>query len=131
VGRSLAVGDLDNDGAVDLVVGNIGGPAQIYRNVAKVRGHWLKVRLLEPEFGNRDAIGAEVRLRGGARVWWSVLQPSTSYCASNDPTLHFGLGTVGKIESAEVLWANGEKEVFEVGAVNRTAVLRRGEGKKL
>jgi hypothetical protein len=131
VGRSLAMGDLDDDGAVDLVVGNVGGPAQLYRNIAKGRGNWLKVRLVEPEYGNRDAIGAEVRLRGGARVWWNVLQPATSYCVSNDPTLHFGLGTNAKVEAAEVWWANGEREVFEVGAVNRTVVLRRGEGRKL
>ena len=128
VGRSLAMGDLNNDGAPDLVVGNVGGPAQLDRNVAPNRGHWLKLRLIAPEWGNRDAIGAEVRLRAGEKVWWNIAQPATSYCVSNDPTLHFGLGTFTKADHAEVLWPDGATETFEIGAVDRTIVLQKGSG---
>ena len=130
VGRSLAVGDLDNNGAPDLVAGNIGGPAQIFRNVARSKGHWLKLRLLDPAAGGRDAIGAEVRLRAGDRSWWTLLQPATSYFTSNDPAVHFGLGANAEVESAEILWPDGEKESFDIAAVNQLLVLKKGSGQK-
>src|SRR5207244_2522372 len=60
VARGLAVGDLNGDGALDLVVTEIGGPARILRNIAPQRGHWLMVRAVDPAL-KRDAIGAEVR----------------------------------------------------------------------
>ncbi|HYE33474.1 MAG TPA: CRTAC1 family protein [Methylomirabilota bacterium] len=131
VGRSLAVGDIDNDGHPDLLVGAVGGPAKLYRNIAPQRGHWLKLRLLEPRYGNRDAIGAEVSLSARDRRWWALLQPATSYLASNDPALHFGLGTAALAEEAQVVWADGKVEIFRIRNVDREVVLRRGEGKAL
>jgi enediyne biosynthesis protein E4 len=131
VGRSLAVADLNNDGAPDLIVGGIGGPARVYRNIAPNRGHWVKLRLLDPARGNRDAIGAEVVVRGNKRNWWSLAQPATSYVVSNDPAVHFGLGSVSVLDEIEVLWPDGEKEVFPGGSANRLIVLKQGEGRKL
>lgn len=131
VGRSLAVGDLDNDGAPDLVLGCIGGPAQIYRNVGRGERHWLKARLVNPAAGGRDAIGAEVRLKAGGRQWWSVLQPATSYLSSHDPALIFGLGDLKEAQVAEVIWPEGEAESFKIGAVDRLIVLKKGSGEKI
>ena len=126
VGRSLAVGDLDNDGAPDLVLCGVGGPVRVLKNVAPNRGHWLKLRLLLPRQGNRDAIGAEVVLTAGGKKYWAVLQPATSYLASNDPTLHFGLGAAARVDAIEVLWPDGAKETFAGGAADALMVLRKG-----
>jgi enediyne biosynthesis protein E4 len=126
VGRSLAIGDLDNDGAPDLVLCTIAGPAQVFRNVASNRGHWLKLRLALPEHGGRDAIGAEAVVTAGGRRHWAVLQPATSYLASNDPTLHFGLGSAKNFDSVEVLWPDGTRETFPGGAGDRLIVLKKG-----
>src|SRR6185503_18398860 len=60
VGRGLAVGDIDNDGDLDLLATTTGGPAKLYRNVAPRRGHWLSMRVIDPALGGRDAYGAEV-----------------------------------------------------------------------
>jgi hypothetical protein len=129
-GRSLAVGDLDNDGAPDLVFGPGEGPVELYRNTVSRPGHWLKVRLIEPALGGRDAIGAEIRLIAAARSWQATLQPATSYLASHDPTLHFGLGPAAKIDRAEVVWPNGDEEHFNIGEANRQISLKKGEGQK-
>ena len=129
VARSLAVGDLDNDGAPDLLLCAVGGPARVLRNVAPDRGRWLKLRLLLPQQGGRDAIGAEAVVHAGGKKHWAVLQPATSYLASNDPTLHFGLGTAANVDSIEILWPDGVKETFNGGAANKLMVLKKGDGK--
>ncbi len=126
VGRSLAVGDIDNDGAPDLLLCAVGGPVRLLRNVAPGRGHWMKLRLLLPQQGNRDAIGAEVIVSAGGKKHWAVLQPATSYLASNDPVLHFGLGPATTIDSVEVLWPDGSKEAFSGGAADKLMVLKKG-----
>ena len=129
VGRSLAVGDLDNDGAPDLILCGVGGPARVLRNVAPNRGHWLKLRLVLPAQGQRDAIGAEAVVRVAGKNHWAVLQPATSYLASHDPTLHFGLGAATSVESVKVHWPDGTKEIFSGGPADRLMVLKKGEGK--
>ncbi|MCC7376368.1 MAG: CRTAC1 family protein [Verrucomicrobiales bacterium] len=128
VGRSLAVGDLDQDGAPDLVIGSIAGPLRLLRNVASPRGHWIKIRAVEPKFGQRDAIGAEIRLRTGDQVRWAMVQPATSYLVSHDPALHFGLGATTVIDSIEVRWPDGSVETFAPPPVNQTVLLSHGSG---
>jgi hypothetical protein len=129
VGRSLAVGDLDNDGAPDLVVSGVGGPARVYRNVAPRRGHWLRLRLLDPARSNRDAIGAEIVVRAGGKRWWALVQPASSFLASNDPVVQIGLGTAAIADEIEVRWPDGAREHFTGGAADRLLVLRQGQGK--
>jgi hypothetical protein len=129
VGRSLAMGDLDGDGGMDLVVCGVGGPVRVLRNAASGRGHWLRVRVTDPGRGGRDAIGAEVTVVAGGRRRWAVAQPATSYLASHDPALHFGLGPVAAVESVEVRWPDGVRETFAGGPADRLVQLQKGQGK--
>ncbi|MBM3831785.1 MAG: CRTAC1 family protein [Verrucomicrobia bacterium] len=130
VGRGLAYGDIDNDGDLDLLATNAGGPVQLFRNVAPRRGHWLTVRLLDPAHGNRDAIGAEIIVEAGGMQRLGLVQPSTSYLVSNDPRVHFGLGEATVVQSLRVLWPDGAEEWFDGGAVDREMTLRQGMGRK-
>jgi len=128
VGRGLACGDIDNDGDVDLLVVNTGAPAQLLRNIAPNRGHWLLIRTLDPARGGRDAYGAEVTVRAGTRKWVRLVQPGYSYLASNDPRAHFGLGAVSEIDQIKVVWPDGVIEEFPGGPSDRLLILRKGTG---
>jgi hypothetical protein len=119
---------LDNDGAVDLLVTSAGGPARLFRNVAPHRGHWLLVRAIDPALGGRDAYGAEIVVRAAGRRWWRLLNPGHSYLVSNDPRVHFGLGSVRTVDSIQVIWPDGKEENFPGGAADRLLVLRKGTG---
>jgi hypothetical protein len=129
VARGLAVGDIDGDGALDLLVTTVGGRARLYRNVAPARGHWLMVRAVDPKL-QRDAYGAEVRLRAGGRSWVGLIQPAYSYLCSNDPRGHFGLGPAEAVEAIEVTWPDGTREEFPGGPADRVRQLRKGEGRR-
>lgn len=129
VGRGLVCGDLDNDGAVDLLVSSIGSPARFYRNTAAPHGHWLGLRVVEPALGGRDAYGAEVTVEAGGRRWWRLVQPGYSYGSSNDPRIHFGLGAAAQVDSVQVIWPDGVEEKFTGIMADQYLVLRRGVGR--
>jgi hypothetical protein len=128
VARGLACGDVDNDGALDLLVTTVAGPARLYRNVAPKRGHWLMVRALDPAL-HRDAYGAQVTVSAGGRRWLRLVNPGYSYLCSNDARAHFGLGRAERVDTIQVVWPDGKMEHFPGGSVDRLVVLRKGEGR--
>lgn len=128
VARGLACADIDGDGAPDLLVTPIGERARLFRNIAPNRGHWLKIRALDPA-RKRDAYGAEVRVRAGGRDWLRLVNPAQSYLCSSDSLIHFGLGSATEMESILVTWPDGRRERFPGGRVDRTLELRKGEGR--
>jgi len=129
VSRGLACGDIDGDGALDLLVTRIGASAQLFRNVAPGRGHWLIVRAIDPVLGGRDAYGAEITVRAGSRRWKRWLQPGFSYLCSNDARAHFGLGSISKVNAIHVAWPDGSDETFVGPPVDQVVVLRKGMGR--
>jgi hypothetical protein len=130
VSRGLAYGDVDGDGAIDLLVTTAGGPARLYRNVAPKEGHWLLVRAIDPAH-QRDAYGAVVTVHAGGRRRLGFVNPGSSYLCSNDPRAHFGLGPADRVDSIRVRWPDGDsaEEVFPGGPADRLVELRRGQGK--
>ncbi|HWG44650.1 MAG TPA: CRTAC1 family protein [Gemmataceae bacterium] len=128
VGRGLACGDFDNDGAPDLLVSTIGGRVRLLRNIAPERGHWLKVRAFDPKW-KRDAYGAEVRVRAGKGEQLRSINAAESYLCSGSPTAHFGLGTAARFETILVTWPDGVRELFPGGTADRLVKLCRGEGR--
>lgn len=128
VSRGLACGDIDGDGAPDLLVSRIGATARLFRNTAPRRGHWLMIRAIDEALGGRDAYGAEVTVRAAGRRWKRLVNPSYSYLTANDPRVHFGLGTTDRVDSIEVIWPDGQEEHVPGTAVDRLVVIARGKG---
>jgi hypothetical protein len=128
VARGLALGDFDNDGRPDLLVVSIGDRARLYRNVAP-GGHWLGVRVTDPAKGNRDLLGACVRVKAGDRTWVQVAQTAHSYLSANDPRPLFGLGGATAYDRIEVTWPDGTREAFPGGPADRWVCLTPGSGK--
>jgi hypothetical protein len=128
--RGLACGDIDGDGALDLLVTALAGPARLYRNVAPKRGHWLLVRALDPAL-KRDAYGAEITVRAGQRRWTRWINPGYSYLCSNDPRAHFGLGPIDHVDAIDILWPDGSAESFPGCPADQRPeiVLRKGAGR--
>jgi hypothetical protein len=133
VARGLACGDVDGDGALDLLVTTVAGRARLYRNVAPDRGHWLLVRAVDPKLGGRDAYGAEVRVQAGRRRWLRLINAAGSYLSSSDARAHFGLGSARRVDAIEVRWPDGaaETETFPGGLADRRIVLSRGGGTRV
>jgi hypothetical protein len=127
--RGLAVGDLNGDGALDLLVTAVAGRARLFRNVATARGHWLLVRAVEP--CGRDSQGARVTVEAEGRRWVGWVNPGQSYLCSHDPRVHFGLGQAERIREVRVLWPNGRRERFRDLGVDREVRLERGKGEKV
>jgi hypothetical protein len=130
IARGLAYGDLDNDGKLDLLITTVAGPARLYHNVVSQSGHWLSVRALDPEHGERDAVGAEVRVHAGKRSWLRWINPAASFLCSNDPRAHFGLGPAAQVDDITILWPDGSRETFPGGKADRQLTLRKGKGVK-
>jgi hypothetical protein len=130
VGRGLLTGDLDNDGAIDLIATSAGGPARMFHNIASPRGHWLSVRAVDTAHGGRDAYGAEIIVQSGPRRRWRLVQPGTGYMVSNDPRAHFGLGTALAFDSITVIWPDGVEEFFPGGKTDQELVIKPGSGQR-
>lgn len=130
-GRGLAVGDLDGDGQLDMVINNLDSQPTVLRNISTANGHWLGLRLTGDvaKKSPRDAIGAVVYLTTGTMRQRQDVISGAVYCSQNDLTLHFGLGAAAKVDKLEVEWPNGTSEVFDVPAVDKIMTIVQGKGK--
>ena len=127
--RGVAIGDVDDDGGIDLLVVNKDGPAYLLMNRVAERGNWVRFRVLTAS--GRDAHGALVSGTVGGKPRQRRVQTAGSYLAANDPQVHFGLGQHEGIGGVRVRWPTGEVELFgdfEAGAV---VALRFGSGQVL
>ena len=98
VSRGLAIGDLDNDGRMDVVINDLDGSPQVLRNVLAPVGHWLIVSLTG-RAPNTDAIGAVITVRANGATQTRYVRSGTSYISQSEMRQHFGLGAATTVES--------------------------------
>jgi len=125
VSRGTAVGDLDNDGRLDIVVNDLDGSPQVLRNEATGTGNWLIVKL-RGGGGNTGAIGAVVRARAGGVTQMRLVQSGTGYISQDDTRLHFGLGKAPVVEWLEVRWPDGTSSKRENVKPNQILEITHG-----
>lgn len=108
--RGLAVGDFNNDGRLDVLVGNNGGAPLLLKNNAGPGNHWLGLKL-EGVTCNRDAIGARITWSAGGVTRTRLKTSGGSYLSSHDPREVLGIGKAGKLDWVEIKWPGPSKKV--------------------
>src|SRR6266700_3172439 len=130
--NGAAYGDLDGDGALDLVVNNVNQEAFVYRNNARTltQNHYLQVRL-EGTGANRFAIGAKVTLWGGGQQFFQEEEPTRGFQSSVDYVLTFGVGSRDTLDSVKVEWPDKEGRVSLLAhvAANQRLTIRQSDSR--
>ena len=126
-GRSVAIADLSNRGALDVIVANQRGPLLLYRNDVAPGRAWIDFDLeggcrSDASAGgctNRSAIGARVTLFWNGQQQMQEVSGGSGFCAQNQRRLHFGLGSGATIEKAVVRWPSGKTQELSRPEPNR------------
>jgi len=154
--RGLAIGDLWNDGKLSAVVSNMNAPPSLLVNQVRTTNHWIAFGAIgawgssgqtqhgaaaktaesnataasaaSPTKSTRDAIGARIRVKAGPRILIDEVRSGSSFDSNNDMRVHFGLGSVAKIDWVEVRWPSGLLEKFENLKVDAIQTLKEGSG---
>ncbi len=121
-GRGLALGDVDSDGDVDLLVAHGGGRARLLLNVAPARGSWAAVRPLAGA-GGRDALGTAVAFEAGGRSFRRWSTTGSSFLSASEPRAHAGLGAAAVLDAIEIRWPGGARTRLTGLPIDRTFVL--------
>jgi len=135
VSRGLAVGDLFNDGNMDVVVEDLTGSPMILRNIGIQTGlqggvpgrHWVSFELAGTK-SNRLAIGARVKITADGVTQTEEVRSGGSYLSQNDLRVHFGLGAAKKIESVEIRWPSGKIETMKDLDADKSYSVLEGQG---
>ncbi|HXN49476.1 MAG TPA: CRTAC1 family protein [Bryobacteraceae bacterium] len=127
VSRGAAVGDFDNDGDLDILLNNCGGPPQLLRNDGGNANHWLEILLIGTR-SNRDAVGARVKVVAGDLTVTDQRKGGMSYQSAQDPRLHFGLGSRTKVDAIEIRWPSGSLTQLTGIASDQILAIKEGVG---
>jgi hypothetical protein len=126
-GRGSAVGDLDGDGRLDLVLAPISDNVMVFRNETPAAGHWLEILPVGAGSG-RTPLHAKVTVSSAGRRFVQELTVQPSYASGAYTPLHFGLGSAAKVDSVEVVWPEGLRQTLPGPTADRAYRLSRTEG---
>jgi hypothetical protein len=127
VSRGLAIGDLFNDGNMDIVVGDIDGAPMLLRNRGIAGRHWVSFELAGTK-SNRLALNARISIVAGGTTQTDEIHSGGSYLSQNDLRVHFGLGAFDKVQSVAIHWPSGKVETLNNLAVDKYYSVLEGQG---
>jgi hypothetical protein len=127
VSRGLAIGDLFNDGHLELVIENLEGGPMILRPEGGPQNHWVSFSLQGVK-SNRLALNARMRVTAGNLVQTDEVRSGGSYLSQHDLRLHFGLGKQNHIDRVEIFWPSGAKETLTHLAADYFYTVTEGKG---
>ena len=126
VARGAAYGDINNDGALDLLIASNGGPTALFRNTG-TKNHSLRIKLIGAK-SNRDGIGAIVRVSSGSDTQSQMLRSGSSYLSSSELILTFGLGSHSQADSIEIRWPSGQSDHLTNVAADQVVTIKENQG---
>jgi len=127
VSRGLAVGDLFNEGNMDVVVEDLEGSPMILKNHGIEGRHWVSFELTGTK-SNRLALGARVKITAGGMTQTDEIHSGGSYLSQHDVRVHFGLGTATKIDSLEIQWPSGASDTVRDLPADKFYAVLEGKG---
>jgi len=122
--RGLAVGDIDNDGTLEVLINNQNEPPSLWKQARRAPGHWLLVKLAGT---GRTVMGTRVTVFSGGRTQVDELRSGGGYLSQNDLRLHFGLGETARADTITVRWPWGEKTILRDVAADRVVTIQAPE----
>ena len=125
VARGAAYADINNDGALDILMTTNGGSAHLYLSEG-VTNQSLRVKLVGSK-SNRDGIGAIVRLTSGSDKQWAMMKSGSSYLSQSELVLTFGLGSKSKADAIEIQWPSGQIDKLENINAGQTVTIEEGK----
>ncbi|MFN3998352.1 VCBS repeat-containing protein [Algoriphagus sp.] len=131
--NGAAYGDLNNDGTLDLVVNNVNKPAQIFRNNGKSLNpdnHSIQFKLIG-KGQNTQAIGTQIRIIAGDKIFYSEQMPNRGFQSSVDPKVTVGLGPITQVDLIQILWPDGKYTELKDQAVDQLLELKWEDANEL
>lgn len=128
ISGATAIGDLDNDGDLDVVTNNLNSEARIYKNTSDDKQHYLKLKVKYKD-GNPFGIGTKVYAWIDGNLQYRELYASRGWQASSDPVFHFGLGEKTVFDSIRVVWPDRTSELLENTKANQTLTITPSNSK--
>ncbi|HEX2778034.1 MAG TPA: CRTAC1 family protein [Gemmatimonadaceae bacterium] len=125
-GRAVALADLSNRGAVDVIVANQNQPATLYRDYPDSANHWIAFILVGTR-SNRSAIGAEVQIEASGLVQRRIVDGGSGFASQNDRRLHFGLGAREWVDRVVIRWPSGTQQVLQRPPIDRFVTVTEPE----